>query len=226
MDKRKKFAVIFDMDGVLIDSTYYIWESFRQLLVPYGIEISDEQIKKYLGHSLRDLIKIWEEDFKVKLPPHEQFSKESLEIQIKMMKGIPTKSDLIHFLEDLKSHNVSMAVGTSSLSYRANKILKLLGVEGYIGAIITADDVAEHKPNPHVYLEAARRIEVDPQNCVVIEDAASGIEAARRANMKSIGYLTKYNSAESLKGADLLIKSFDEISVEKLKHLFEAAEKS
>jgi len=220
INKNKQLAVIFDMDGVLIDSTYYIWESFRQLLSPYGIKIANDQINKYLGHSLRDLIKIWEEEYNIKLPPYDQFSKEALEIQLKMMKGIPVKQDLIILLTDLKSHQVSMAVGTSSLTYRTNMILRNLGVEGYLDAIVTADDVSEHKPNPHVYLEAAKKIKVDPRRCVVIEDAATGIEAARRAGMKSIGYLTKYNSAESLKSANLLIKGFDELSVEKIKSLF------
>ncbi len=219
IDESKKLAVIFDMDGVLIDSTYYIWESFRKLLAPYGIVVTDELIRECLGYSLRDQIKIWEERFKVKLPPSSEFSEKAAEIEIAMMKESMVKQDLLVLLKELKKHGFRLAVGTASQEKRAVQILDLLEIKDYFDATITADDVAEHKPNPHIYLEAARRIEVDPKFCVVIEDAASGIEAAKRAKMESIGYLTKYNSAETLKDADLIIESFDDLSVGKIKKL-------
>ncbi|MBM2820749.1 MAG: family hydrolase [Candidatus Berkelbacteria bacterium] len=218
-DTSKKLAVVFDMDGVLIDSTYYIWESFRQLLAPYGVEVTDDLIKECLGYSLETQIKIWEERFKIKLPPLPEFSEKAAEIEIAMMKESMVKQDLITFLEELKKNKFRLAVGTASQRRRAIQILDLLGVKDYFDAIITANDVTEHKPNPHVYLEAAKKINVEPKSCVVIEDASAGIEAARRAKMKSVGYITKYSSAESLKDANLLIKGFDELSVEKLEEL-------
>lgn len=220
INKSKQLAVIFDMDGVLIDSTEIIWHSFRQLLEPYGIEVNDELIKEYLGRSLKDLLKLWEERFQVKLPNLSEFAHKSAVIQIEMMKEILAEKELISLLDDLKKNHFKLAIGTASEKTRTDQILDLLGIKKYFTVIITADDVSEHKPNPHVYLEAAKKIKVDPMRCVVIEDASSGIEAARRANMKSIGYLTKYNSSEILKDADLLIKGFDELSVEKIKSLF------
>ena len=213
-------AVIFDMDGVLIDSTEIIWHSFRQLLEPYGIKVSDELIKEYLGRSLKDLLKLWEERFQVKLPPLSEFAHKSAVIQIEMLKESLAEKELIFLLDNLKKNHFILAIGTASEKTRTDQILDLLGIKKYFSAIITADDVSEHKPNPHVYLEAAKKIKVDPRRCVVIEDAATGIEAATRAKMKSIGYLTQYNSAKSLKGANLLIKGFDDLSVEKIEGLF------
>ena len=220
-EKKKNLAVIFDMDGVLIDSTEYIWESFRQLLKPYGIKVTDELIKECLGRSLKDQLKLWEEKFSVKLPALSEFAHKAAVIQIEMMKESVVEKELTFLLDDLEKNHFKLAIGTSSEKTRADQILDLLGVKKYFDAIITADDVAEHKPNPHVHLEAAKRIKVSPRYCVVIEDAATGIEAARRAGMKSIGYITKYNSPEDLKDADLLIKSFSELSVKKIKGLFD-----
>lgn len=219
-NEKQKLGVIFDMDGVLIDSTEIIWHSFRQLLAPYGIKVTDKLIKEYLGRSLKDLLKLLEKRFQVKLPDLSEFAHKSAVIQIEMMKENLAEKELIFLLDDLKKNHFKLAIGTASEKTRTDQILDLSGIKKYFSAIITADDVSEHKPNPHVYLEAAKKIKVDPRRCVVIEDAATGIEAATRAKMKSIGYLTKYNSSEILKDADLLIKGFDEISVEKIKSLF------
>ena len=89
-----------------------------------------------------------------------------------------------------------------------------------ISEVIAVDDVAEHKPNPHLFLMAAKRLNISTKYCVVIEDAASGIEAAKRGHMKSIGYLTKYNTKAELRKADLIIKNFSELSYQRIKKLF------
>lgn len=214
-----KLGVIFDLDGVLIDSTEYIYKSFAELLKPYGIKVNNSLIKEYLGRSLKDQLEMWEERFKVKLPKLQDFSERAAVIQLELMKESVLDKELTRLLEELVSENFKLAIGTASEKDRALKILEILMIEKYFTVVTTADDVPEHKPNPRVYLETARKIKVKPENCAVIEDSAPGIEAARRAGMKSIGYITKYNSAKGLKDADLLIKNFSELSVEKIKDL-------
>ena len=113
-----------------------------------------------------------------------------------------------------------MAIGTSSQSDRAKSLIRLLGIEEYFSVFITANDVNKHKPDPQVFLEAAKKLGIIPENCVVIEDAPVGIEAAKRGNMKAIAILRDYNTKEELKKADLTINSFSELDYDKLSGFF------
>jgi beta-phosphoglucomutase len=215
----KKFAVIFDMDGVLIDSNKIVWDSFNKLLEPFGIHISDEEIKQRLGSSLRDNIDLWNKKYNLNLNL-EEFSRKSFEIQLKALEKVKTDKNLINLLEDLKLNKILMSVGTSSKKSRTEEILNLLKIRDYFSAIVTANDVDKHKPDPSLFLEAAKRLGINPDQCVVIEDAQSGISAAKNGNMKAIGYLTKENSKDELKNADLIINNFKELNLKKLGSLF------
>jgi beta-phosphoglucomutase-like phosphatase (HAD superfamily) len=113
-----------------------------------------------------------------------------------------------------------MGVGTSSTKDRAHKIISFLNIDEYFTTIVTSEDVKEHKPNPHIFLEVAKRLNISPENCIVIEDARDGIIAAKNGNMKSIGYLTNLNNTELLSDADMIINNFSKISYEELKTLF------
>jgi len=213
-----EFAVIWDMDGVLVDSTKNIWDSFNKLLKPHGIQFSDEDIKKYLGRSLRDQIASWKERWDINLEV-EKFSKEAGEAELEVMEKKADKN-LLKLLNELKKNKVPMGVGTSSLRWRAEKILDLLEIKDYFSVLVTAEDVTNHKPNPDIFLKVGEKLGVKPENCVVIEDAASGIEAAKRGNMKAIGYLTKYHKKSELEKADLVIENFSDISLSKIHKMF------
>jgi HAD superfamily hydrolase (TIGR01509 family) len=217
----KSFAVIFDMDGVLIDSPKYIWESFNILVKPYGIHFNDSDIKKYLGKSLQDQIVEWKKDYNVDVGDFKDFSSKALTLQMELIsKNIKTDEDLLKLLKELKNNNVPMGVGTSSTKDRAHKIISFLNIDEYFTTIVTSEDVKEHKPNPHIFLEVAKRLNISPENCIVIEDARDGIIAAKNGNMKSIGYLTNLNNTELLSDADMIINNFSKISYEELKTLF------
>lgn len=215
-------AIIFDMDGVLIDSTEYIWKSFNLLLKDQGVQFSDADIKKYLGISLRDQLNIWEKEYGIKRYNLEEFSRKSGEIELELMKKElhPNKS-LNKFLKEAKEKGIKLAVATSSLRWRAERILGLLQIKEIFNAIVTAEDVENHKPNPDIFLEAAKQINSLPENCIVIEDAANGIEAARRGFMKVVAMKTEFHSEEELKQADIIINNFSEINIEKLSKLFQ-----
>jgi len=222
MGQSNIFAVIFDMDGVLVDSTKHIWESFNQLAEPLGVHFDEMAIRRYLGNSMKDQIVMWREDYGVDFGNAIEFSIKAHKIQMGLTNANskPDK-ELLRLLQDLQERNVPMAVGTSSGRVRADNMLSVLGIDHYFDAVITADDVIEHKPNPHVFLEAAKQINASPVNCVVIEDAATGIEAARNGHMKSIGFLTEWNSEEELSQSDMVIRGFGELSYNKLASMFD-----
>lgn len=214
-----EFGVIFDMDGVLIDSTKYIWESFNKMLKPYGIHFSDNDIKKYLGLSLRDQVALWKKEYGIDID-YMKFSKEAGEMELNSMQNKRPNKRLLNLLNELKKKKVRIGIGTSSLRWRADRIIDLLKIKEYFPIIVSSEEVINHKPNPDLFLKVAEKINIPPENCVVIEDAASGIEAAKRGNMKAIGFLTKYHKKSEFKKADLIINDFSEVSYKKIKSLF------
>jgi len=213
-------AIIFDMDGVLIDSIGPIWESFGRVLKDEGVHFSDDYIKKNLARSLRDNLQAWKTEFGIKDYDLMEFSKKAGEIQFELMKKAKVNSELVALLQESKKANAVCAVATSSLRWRAEKILDLLDIKSFFQALVTADDIKNHKPAPDTFLEAAKKLNIKPEECVVIEDAGNGIDAAKNANIKTIALLTKYHSLDELKHADLVIKDFSELNIEKIKKLF------
>ena len=208
------------MDGVLVDSVKPTWESFNILLKEEGVHFSDEYIKKNLARSLRDNLQAWKNEFGIKEHDVMEFSKKAGAIQLDLLKNEKINPYLLNLLTSAKMQRVTCAIATSSLRWRAEKILQLLKIRTFFEVVVTADDVKNHKPAPDIFLEAAKRVEARPEECVVIEDAGNGIEAAKNAYMKAVGFITKYHSADELKHADFTINDFSEINLERIRQLF------
>lgn len=208
-----EYGVIWDMDGVLIPGSPKIsWSSFRTAIKPYGVRLPRRD-SKFAGRSLRDQVNMWNQEYGLAID-FQAFSDRAWQIQLEILSKMSARRDLVELLDDLKSHNIPMGVGTASQRFRADKILEILELGRYFPVVVTANDVEKHKPNPELFLETARRLSIPPERCVVIEDAANGIEAARRGNMESIGYLNRDNSREDLQNADLVVRSFRDLSYE------------
>ena len=214
-----EYAVIFDMDGVLVDSHCGIWKSFNDLLGRYGVHLNDEDIKLYCGVSLRDDIRLWNKKYGLNLDL-ESFKKEAWQIEARHLEGMNPDSGLLALLDELESHNIPRGVGTSSERFRADLILDKLKLRRYFSEVITANDVSKHKPEPDIFLEVAKRLAVPAQRCLVIEDAASGIEAAKRSRMKAIGYYNGHNSLEDLAKADMIIRDLRELNYGIIRQMF------
>jgi len=217
-------AIIFDMDGVLIDSTLYVAKAFNELLKPFGVVLDLEYEKKTLGMSLRDQITMWRKDFNIgEEIDFSEFSKKAFFIEKELMKGkLKPNKKILGLIENAKKSDFQLAVATSSMKARAEEILDLIDVRNKLDSIVTAEDVERHKPDPQLFLTAAEKLSVNPENCVVFEDALNGIEAAKNAGMKVVGVLTPYADREEFeRKADLVIKDFSEIDVEKLNKLVE-----
>lgn len=218
---KDNFAVVFDMDGVLIDSTGYIWASFNKLLGPLGVHFDEAAIRKYMGLSLQDVVALWKKDLGIDVGDLSDFAKKCYAMQEELgLMAEVADENLFRLLEGLKTKDVPMGVGTASFRVRTETILSGLGIRTFFNAVVTAQDVSEHKPNPQVFLEVASQLGVPPEKCIVIEDAGLGIEAAKRANMKAVGFLTKWNSKEELARADRIISSFQKLSFKELQSLF------
>ena len=131
------------------------------------------------------------------------------------IKPIPGAVELVY---SLRRQGVKMAIASSTPIENIRLITGSLGIENCFQAIVTGHDVTEGKPSPQVFLLAAQRLEAEPRNCVVIEDAVAGVTAAKRAGMHCVA-VTSTRSRESLKEADLIVNTLEEISINDLEGL-------
>ncbi|MBI2573279.1 HAD family phosphatase [Candidatus Woesearchaeota archaeon] len=213
-------ALIFDMDGVLINSTPYSWEAFRLVLqeenIPFSTKVAD--VKGYLGMSLPDLVKVWKRDFNITIPYDlNTLSQKIGKIELELFKqNIRPNSHLHDLLQQAKDAKIKRAVATSSFHWRTQNILRLLKIHNQFDAIVNAEDVVKHKPHPDVFLKAASKVQEQPKDCIVFEDAVFGIQAARRAKMKCIAIKTPYYTRKELSAADKIIQNFSQINLSKI----------
>ena len=215
MNTTPDFAVIFDMDGVLVDSREIIHRSFEHVLKSYGIDVMPVLNR---GRALRDVIAEWNTAWGTAIDS-EVFSRQAAELELVELRQRPQNTHLIGLLTAFQEEGVPLAVGTASTTNRTWEILDVLDIRSRFGAVVTASDVEAHKPDPAVFLEAARRLEVAPEHCIVIEDSPLGIEAAHRGGMKTVGFTAYHPEPQSLRQADFLIRDFNELSYERLKSL-------
>lgn len=187
MQMKEIKAVIFDCDGVLVDSEIIASSTALEMLKPYGVEMSiHEYARKFSGKVEEDTIQIIKTEYKVDLS-NEFLSNLKLRIE----------HALDHDLEPIKgaaevisSIHLPKAVVSNSRLVRVIHSLKLASLEEHFGKnVFSAEMVEKPKPDPAVYLLAANKLNVDPGNCLVIEDSPSGATAAVRAGMHVIGFL-------------------------------------
>lgn len=211
------FAVLFDLDGVLIDSHGASLHAQTVTGTKHGFTKEEIQASNKRGGSLKDFylnlqkLRSFEVDF-------DTFADAHLEANFAYLKKLATETNhaAAKFIENLREHNIPVALGTSALERSAKRKLAMVGLHDHFEIMVTSNDVERHKPHPDVYLEAAKRVGVPPKRCIVIEDAEAGIQSGKAAGMKVIG-LSKYvDDTTSLKQADMVVADFPELSYRKL----------
>lgn len=208
-------AVIFDLDGVLIDSAQAHRASWEALAAENGLKYSKAQFSRTFGLQNRDIIPLlWGRA----LPANEIETlgerKEALyrERVRGRIRPLPGAVELVR-----ACHDAGMVLALGSSTHPENVALALdeLGISRYFTAAVSAADIARGKPHPDVFLEAARQASVRPQEAVVVEDAPAGIEAALAAGCMAVG-ITSHHPAAALSKAHLVVYSLLELSPERL----------
>jgi len=203
-------AALFDMDGVLVDNIKYHVAAWQQLAKQHGYTLTLEQFEKHMnGRVAKDSLEYL---FQRPLPPEELTAyaeeKERMYRELYRPHLQPT-TGLISFLDNLKAHGVPMAVGTSAPASNVSFTLDGTGIRPYFSAVIDSSMIVNGKPDPEIYLTAAKRLGAEPGQCVVFEDALSGIQAGLRAGMKVVALATTHTPAElASTGASQIVADF------------------
>ena len=191
-------AVIWDMDGVLIDSGPHHWQAWRETLSQEcRRELSQEEFARTFG--LRNdlmLRTVFGRELPLETAERLAELKEARYRAIVLERGAPVLPGVVRLLGALQNAGWRQAVGSSAPRANIEVVMAETRLSRYFGALISAEDVARGKPDPEPFLKAAQRLGVPARRCVVVEDAPAGIEAARRAGMACIGLLTTHANLE------------------------------
>jgi beta-phosphoglucomutase len=208
LNKFKTKAVIFDLDGTLIDNNSYHRQTWEKYLEKIGKQISEEEFNANMnGRTNEDAIKyIFGKEVTDEESLKHTLDKEALyrEIYKPFIKPIP---GLIDFLEILKSKNIPVAIATSGIQPNIDFMFENIPIKKYFDVVVNSAHIKKGKPHPEIYLKAASLLNVEPANCLVFEDAAVGIKSAKAAGMKVIALATT-QPKEELTEADEIVDDY------------------
>ncbi|MBT3636723.1 MAG: HAD family phosphatase [Opitutae bacterium] len=217
-------AVIFDWDGVVIDSSSLHERSWEALASEIGKTLPADHFKR--GFGKRNAVIIpeilgWTQDS----AEIDRWGKRKEELYRIMGKeeGIPILDGTRDFLRSLRAAGIPCVIGTSTERMNVELAFEQLDLASFFLGAVCSEDVSRGKPDPEVFLKAANLAGVDPQNCIVLEDSAHGIIAAIKGGMKGLGLATTRDKKDLIEvGADIVINNPSELSIGLLESLFQS----
>lgn len=215
------FGVIFDWDGVVVDSSVQHERAWELLAAERNLPLPDGHFKRGFGKKNEVIIPDLGWATEPAAVAEIAARKEALYRERVRVDGIVPLPGVRDLLEGLHAAGVPCAVGSSTPRENLDALFEMLGLGNYFSAVVSGDDVTHGKPEPDIFLLAAERIGYSPDCCVVIEDAFVGIEAAHRGGMKCVAVATT-NPLESLGDADLAVESLTALTVDRLRELLKS----
>ena len=213
-------AVIFDMDGVLIDSEPIHFNAVEQVLNKHGIYIEENYLNRFIGDTNENLWQVVISEFNMENTP-EKYISEQVESTIDcMMNGnYSTIEGVTDLLEELKFNDIIIGLASSSPPNVIETFIDKLNIANYFSKWISGNEVISSKPAPYIYQEIVTRLDLLPQNCVAIEDSEFGVTSAKSAGLKCIGYSNPNGHYQNLSNADWIVNQMTEIKLKNIHSL-------
>ena len=208
------YGVIFDMDGVLVDSYQAHFESWRRVATKRGLQMTEADFARTFGRTSREIIRqLWPGRFSDEDVSQFDGEKEAAyrEILRHDFPQMPGAGDLLAALHEA---GFRLAIGSSGPKENVALVVQCMMNGHLISATVDGSEVSRGKPDPQVFLLAAKKLGLRPEQCAVVEDAIAGVEAARRAGMAAIGLTGTARRQELSKWAHLVVDSLKELTVE------------
>ena len=214
-------TVIFDMDGVIVDTEpvhrYAYFKHFDEL----NVRVTDEMFATYTGNSTRNVFQKLKATFEIN---HE------VEDLIQRKRAIfndafDTKEDLCliegveHLIKNLHKNGFEIIVASSASKVTIDRVFKRFHLHQYFSHIVSGEDFPKSKPHPAIFEHAASLSIAPKENCIVIEDSTNGIKAAKAANIFCVGYNSIHSEAQDLSEASMIINHFNELDFNKIKNI-------
>jgi len=210
-------AVIFDLDGVLIDSEPLHCRADTQLLRELGADPSANYFDRFTGWTDAAMWEAIKTDYHL-TKSIDQLMKMQVPIKLNLLKEGDFKATpgIAELLEEIKTAHLPIAIASSSPKIFIEAVLEKIGIKQYFKILISGEEIERSKPEPDIFLKAALLLNVDPSECLVVEDSKSGTIAAKKAGMKCIGYQNFNSGNQDLSNADLIVNNIKEIDIRKM----------
>jgi beta-phosphoglucomutase family hydrolase len=218
MPRSKTKAVIWDMDGIIADTAPYHLKAWQGVFQKRRVEFTEEDFRHHFGQRNDTIIRatlgegISPNEIDVIASEKEENYRQRVRQNVRPLPGA------VKLIKSLKEHGFSIALASSAPVENIQLVMRELGIEGSFQAIVSGREVKEGKPSPQGFWLAARKLGVEPENCIVIEDAVAGVNAAKRAGMHCLA-VTNTHPRSSLKEADLIVDTLEEVSLNGLESL-------
>ena len=206
-------TVIFDMDGVIVDTepvhNYAYYEHFKLL----GIEVSAEMYASFTGNSTKNVFQKIKDHFEVTEDIHTLVEKK----RSLFNDAFDTKADLFllegveELIKQLHQNGIQLILASSSSKVTINRVFNRFKLHSYFSHIVSGEDFPQSKPNPDIFLEAVRLSQSKKENCIIIEDSTNGIKAAHAAGVFCVGYRSVNTKKQDYSLANLVIDRFEEL---------------
>ncbi|CCU80988.1 predicted phosphatase/phosphohexomutase [Halanaerobium saccharolyticum subsp. saccharolyticum DSM 6643] len=215
-------AVIFDMDGTIVDSEPIYDQVNAEIYEKYGFDLSQEDYDRHMGANMRD---IWT-DILERHPVKEEFAHYKIEdfmedhihssyqglAEAEELELMPGVKDWFEFLKD---HGYKMIIASSSYAPIIEHVYQRFGLEQYMEGYVDGNSIENGKPAPDIFLKAAAKLGVKPENCLIIEDSENGVNGAHQAGAKVIGFNRAQAESQDLSKADLIIEEYNQENLNK-----------
>jgi HAD superfamily hydrolase (TIGR01509 family) len=205
-------ALIFDLDGLMVDSEPLARRAWEQVVATHGHRLDDALYFQIIGRRLEDSSRLIRDGLGLSLDAAELAEQKEAAWQAIWSQGLPPMPGLMTLHEEIRRRQLPWAVATSSRRHYAEKVLAQLGLLAACGAIAGGDEVAQGKPAPDLYLLAATRLGIAPEACLALEDSAPGCQAAVNAGMRVAAVPGAQTSPEELSMAHHLFDSLVEVA--------------
>ncbi|MFC2044639.1 HAD family hydrolase [Chloroflexota bacterium] len=211
-------TVIWDVDGVIVDSAHYHFGSWQEVFKNRGISYNEEDFKKTFGQRNDAIIRtilgesVSQKEINSVATEKEKSFRRRIRRNVKSLPGV------IELMKALSEGGFIIALASSTPRENVDLIIKNIGIDKYFQSIVADEDVTEGKPSPQVFLLAAKRLGVEPRDCVVIEDSVAGVTGAKRAGMSCLA-VTNTHPRISLTGADLIVDTLKTVTADDLERL-------
>ncbi len=204
-------AVIFDMDGVVVDNHKFHFRAWMEFSEKYGFELNEEIYREqFNGKTNRDLFRmIFDEPTDEEIAAYAE-EKESLYREL-YYDDLTPHAGLLDFLASLKRNRIKIGLATSAPTENVDWVLDNLQLRSWFDVIVDGSEVENGKPDPEIYITACDRLEIDPKDCVVFEDALAGLQSANEAGCTTVGIATSHEAWELEGHTEYVIHDFTEV---------------
>lgn len=208
-----KQFVIFDMDGVLIDSEPLHQLAEKELLKEYGIEVSTEALLQYMGRSTEALLKQFIQNYHLDVDYPRLYQNHQNHLGTVLADFVQPIDGIPDFLSELDRYQIPFAVASSSSLRMIHLVLEKMNWRDRFTVVVSGEEVQQGKPNPDIFLEAAKRLDATVESCVVVEDSNAGVRAGKAAHMRTIGFKSPHSAQQDISMADFVINDFSDNTI-------------